>query len=217
VGAAGCRQEEKVSAGQSLQLLLSCSCFYEHVPTGWRASAVCAVCSIRKIKTTESNWCSSPMSSCFQCACAACDTSSANVPSVYCAPVHLCTCAPAVTLTCILTSSRGCVSLLQEWCPYMPLARNKPYLGTGLYVDGKKEDVHGAASIIPEVNQQELLQGGLGQLYRASSCVCCLQMVCCPVLLTACGWRKCHKWAMHAVVCRHIAVPQHSALRPWHG
>lgn len=37
----------------------------------------------------------------------------------------------------------------------MPLARDKPYL----YVDGKKEDVQGAAMITPEFNQEELLQG----------------------------------------------------------
>lgn len=47
------------------------------------------------------------------------------------------------------------VCMLQEWCPFMPLARDKPYL----YVDGKKEDVHGAAMITPEFNQEELLQG----------------------------------------------------------
>ena len=48
------------------------------------------------------------------------------------------------------------VLLLQGFCPYMPLARDKPYL----YVKGEgKVDVHGAARIIPECNQKELLQG----------------------------------------------------------
>ena len=38
----------------------------------------------------------------------------------------------------------------------MPLARDKPYL----YVEGEgKVDVHGAARVIPEFNQEELLQG----------------------------------------------------------
>jgi hypothetical protein len=37
----------------------------------------------------------------------------------------------------------------------MPLARDKPYL----FVDGKKEDVQGAAVFTPEWNQQELVEG----------------------------------------------------------
>jgi hypothetical protein len=94
----------------------------------------------------------------------------------------------------------------------MPLARDKPYL----YADGKKEDVHVAALIVPEVNQQELLQGGTGQLRRTSNCVyyrsiCRLQIRCCAVLLTACGWHKCYKSVVHAVFCKRIALSQHSA------
>jgi hypothetical protein len=44
---------------------------------------------------------------------------------------------------------------LQDWCPYMPLARDKPYL----FVDGKKEDLSGAAIFTPEWSQQDLVQG----------------------------------------------------------
>ena len=50
----------------------------------------------------------------------------------------------------------ACHTLLcQAWCPYMPLAIDKPYL----FVDGVREEVYGAVMQGPEWNQQDLLQG----------------------------------------------------------
>lgn len=51
----------------------------------------------------------------------------------------------------------------------MPLAIGKPYL----YVDGKKEDVYGAAMLTPEINQEDLVEGRQTAIFAPS---CSVQM-----------------------------------------
>ena len=54
---------------------------------------------------------------------------------------------------------------LQDWCPYMPLARDKSYC----FVDGKEQDLHGAALLTPEWNQAELVQGAMHKAMQAGN------------------------------------------------
>jgi len=49
----------------------------------------------------------------------------------------------------------------------MPLAPDKPYL----YVDGTKQDVSGAALLCPEINQQDLLQGVLREVFGTAGSI----------------------------------------------
>lgn len=67
---------------------------------------------------------------------------------------------------------------VQDWCPYMPLAPDKPYL----YVEGEgKVELEGVALMCPELNQKELIEGGhLSQVFerdsgnwKVRSCGCC--------------------------------------------
>jgi hypothetical protein len=50
----------------------------------------------------------------------------------------------------------GVAMCVQDWCPYMPLAPDKPYL----YVEGEgKVELEGVALMCPELNQEELIAG----------------------------------------------------------
>lgn len=74
-------------------------------------------------------------------------------------------------LACVCVRVRACPAQVSQ--PYMPLARDKPYM----FKKGERVELYGIAWRCPELNQKSLLKGGrantaqVGQLFFVCGCV----------------------------------------------